>query len=295
MATTAALAPESAPTTASPASEARARLDPWGLAGSLGLLGLLYAANLRQFVNTWSTDANYSHGFLVPALAAYFAREASKQGPVPIRGGAAWGVSLILASILAHLATILVPVGIVGDLGFLLGLAGVVSLLLGGEALKRYRFPLAFLVFMVPLPVALYATLASPLQRLVSQFGAALLNGVGIPVLCEGNMMTLPGDVHMFVAEACSGMRQMTGFLALTTAVAYLSGRPAWYRAVLVLSSVPIAMTANVLRVMLTGVIMYHFDPKYASGEFHTFEGLLMMGVGLGLLALECAVLKAVA
>jgi exosortase len=107
--------------------------------------------------------------------------------------------------------------------------------------------------------------------------------------------MTLPGGVHMFVAEACSGMRQLTGFLALTTAVAYLSGRGPWYRLTLVLSAVPIAMTANVVRVVVTGVIMDRFDPKYASGTFHTLEGLLMMGLGLAILGAECWLLDRLA
>ena len=104
--------------------------------------------------------------------------------------------------------------------------------------------------------------------------------------------MTLPGNVHMFVAEACSGMRQLTGFLALATAVAYLSTKPAWYRTILVMSAVPIAMTANCLRVTLTGVVMYHYGAKYSSGWYHTAEGLVMMAVGLGLLGIECAILK---
>ena len=263
-----------------------------GAAACLGVLGVMYLSNLRHFVYTWMSDENYSHGFLVPLLSLYFAREALNRGQISRRGGSALGVALLVVSILLRLATILVPVGIVGDLGFLIGLAGVCSLLLGRAALGRFGFSIAFLAFMVPLPVALYTTLASPLQSIVSQMGAALLNGIGIPVLCEGNMMTLPGGVQMFVAEACSGMRQLTGFLALTTAVAYLSRRPAWYRAVLVASSIPIAMTANVLRVTLTGIIMHTLSPEYASGQFHTIEGLLMMAVGLGLLALECAALQ---
>ena len=134
---------------------------------------------------------------------------------------------------------------------------------------------------MVPLPNDLYARIASPLQLLVSQIASIVLNATNVPVLCEGNMMTLPGDVQMFVAEACSGMRQLTGFLALTTAVAYLSARPAWYRVTLVASSIPIAMTANVARVTLTGYIMYYLNPEYASGAYHTVEGLLMMALGL--------------
>jgi exosortase len=104
-------------------------------------------------------------------------------------------------------------------------------------------------------------------------------------------MMTLPGGVQMFVAEACSGMRQLTGFLALTTAVAYLTVRPGWYRAAVIAAAVPIAITANVARVILTGYTMYFIDPHYASGPYHTLEGLLMMGFGLSLLRGGCWVL----
>ena len=276
------------------AAHAERRSQLLGAALLSGLLGVLYAANLRHFVYTWSSDDNYTHGFLVPLLSLYFAREAARRGPIASGGGTVLGILLLTASILARLATVVVPVGLVGDLGFVLGVAGICALIAGRNALVRYGFAIGFLVFMLPLPVALYSTLASPLQLNVSHMGSVILNALGIPVLCEGNMMTLPGGTKMFVAEACSGMRQLTGFLALTTAVAYLSARPIWYRAVLVASSVPIAMTANVLRVTLTGVIMHRLDPRYASGNFHTVEGLLMMAVGLGLLGLECWALNAV-
>src|SRR5262249_39449110 len=115
-----------------------------------------------------------------------------------------------------------------------------------------------------------------------------------VPVLCEGNMLTLPGDTRMFVAEACSGLRQLTGFLALTAAVAYLAPRPAWYRAAVVASSIPIAMLANVARVPLTGYIAHYVAPQFASGAFHTVEGLLMMALGLSLLRAETWVLDQV-
>jgi exosortase len=144
------------------------------------------------------------------------------------------------------------------------------------------------------LPVALYAAIASPLQLMVSRVASVFLNATGVPVLTEGNMMTLPGGVQMFVAEACSGMRQLTGFLALTAAVAYLAGRPAWYRGAVVASAVPIAMTANVARVILTGYIMYFVNPHYASGTYHTVEGLLMLGFGLAMLRGGCWVLDQV-
>lgn len=275
--------------------------DPAGrvtLLGALVAFGMLIAMfwpNIRHFVSIWSIDENYSHGFLVPLISLYFANEAARRGAIAMTSGTAIGVTLIALAILGRLATVVVPVGFAGDLSLLLGMAGIVALLFGRAALCRYGFAIAFLVFMIPLPVALYARIASPLQLTVSQVATVLLNFSGIPALCEGNMITLPGDNKMFVAEACSGMRQLTGFLALTTAWAYLVRRPGWYRMVLIASSIPIAMTANIVRVTLTGVISYRIDPKFTSGAFHTVEGLLMMAFGLVMLYGGCWVLDRIA
>jgi exosortase len=190
-----------------------------------------------------------------------------------------------------QLTTIALPIPFLGDIAFLIGLAGFFTLLFGTSALKRYWFAIFFLIFMVPLPVALYSKIASPLQLFASKVASALMNATGVPVLCEGNKMTLPGGLQMFVAEACSGMRQLTGFLALTTAVAYLTTRPIWYRVVIMISSLPIALSANIARVMLTGYIMHFVNPQFALGTYHTLEGLLMMGFGLLLLHCLCAIL----
>jgi exosortase len=175
----------------------------------------------------------------------------------------------------------------------IVALAGAIALIFGRSTLRRYAFPIGFLVFMIPLPVALYTMLANPLQLIVSRVASGVMTTAGIPVLCEGNMMTLPGDIRMFVAEACSGMRQLTGFLALTAAVAYLSGKPNWYRVVLVASAIPVAMVANIARVIVTGLVMYYVDPNYAQGAWHTAEGMALMLGGLALLQLEMTVLNA--
>ena len=179
-----------------------------------------------------------------------------------------------------------------GDLALLVGLAGMFALILGTKALGRYWFVFFFLVFMVPLPIAMYSRIASPLQLLASKVASTVMNLTGVPVLCEGNRITLPGGVQLFVAEACSGMRQMTGFLALTAAVAYLTARPAWYRMIIVFAALPIALTANVARIVLTGYIMHFVNREYASGTYHTLEGILMMGFGLMLLNSVCSLLN---
>jgi exosortase len=271
---------------------AEARRATWAAAAlSVGLLALVFKDSLAHFYYVWSTDENYSHGFLVPPLCLYFIARVARQGPVPVRGGLCLGSLMLFSSLAVRLVTIPLPIPFLSDLAFLIGAAGVFTILFGRAALARYWFAFFFLVFMVPLPLALYSKIASPLQLLASRVASTLMSVSGVPVLCEGNRMTLPGGMQLFVAEACSGMRQLTGFLALTTAVAYWTTRPAWYRVVVVVSALPIALSANIARVMLTGYIMHFVNPQFAMGAYHTLEGLLMMGFGLCLLQLECYVL----
>jgi exosortase len=272
-----------------------------GLAISVVLIAFLYWENLRHFVMVWGNDDNYSHGWLVAPLSLYFANHAAeryqrRKGQSPVtdqRSGVTLGVSLIVAGLVGRLITVFLPIGLVADCSMIVAFAGVVSLLFGLPTLRKYAFPIAFLVFMVPLPVALYTMLANPLQLIVSKVASGVMTACGIPVLCEGNMLTLPGDIRMFVAEACSGMRQLTGFLALTAAVAYLSGKPGWYRVILVASAIPVAMVANIARVIVTGLIMYFIDPNYAKGAWHTVEGMILMLGGLALLQAEMMILNA--
>lgn len=271
------------------------RLTILGSMVCLALFCLLFRDSLWHFYYTWTTDDNYSHGFLVPILSIYFAYGITHRKQAKLHTGIILGALLLGFAVGLRLLIIALPIPFLEDLAFIIGLTGVFSLLYGSDVLSRYWFVFFFLVFMVPLPIALYSRIASPLQLLASRLASLIMNVTGIPVLCEGNRLTLPGGIQMFVAEACSGMRQLTGFLALTTAVAYLTKQPAWYRISIVVAALPIALIANIARIVLTGYIMHYMNPEYASGTYHTFEGILMMGLGLIILNLLCWVLKQIA
>ena len=277
---------------------ARWAVDPANRPAALAAtacLALLFRDTLEHFYWVWTTDDNYSHGFLVPLLSLYFAARVFQRdgGLAPPEGGRGLvlGGALLAGALAVNVVKVQLPLDFLGDLAFLAALVGTFAMIAGAAALWRYWFPFAFLAFMVPLPIALYTRIASPLQLLASRLASAFMNATGVPVLCEGNRMTLPGGVQMFVAEACSGMRQLTGFLALAAAVAFLARRPFWYRAVVVASALPIALFANTARVVATGYIMHFVDPRYAEGTYHTLEGLLLMGLGLLLLNSVCALM----
>ena len=132
-------------------------------------------------------------------------------------------------ALMGRLVTIPLPIPFLGDLALLVGLAGMFTLILGTKAFVGTGLRSSSLCSWCPCPLHVLAdrlAVAIAGQRVAS----TVMNLTGVPVLCEGNRITLPGGVQLFVAEACSGMRQMTGFLALTAAVAYLTARPAWYR-----------------------------------------------------------------
>ena len=109
-----------------------------GAGGCLALLALVFRNTLAHFVHVWSIDPNYSHGFLVPPISLYFANLAAREGPIRQVPAVALGVALLAVALMGRLATIVVPVGFVGDLSFLTGLAGLCALFAGRAALRRF-------------------------------------------------------------------------------------------------------------------------------------------------------------
>ena len=275
----------------------RAAADPaqrLGLVCGLICLGMflqIFWDNLGHFYYAWTTDENYSHGFLVPLSAsisptALHPRGRSGRRRRLVREACCSSYHSLCGSYDSIADPLLERCRITHrargafhhDDGCEVSEALLVRVLLPdihGPASNRARI----------------RKIASPLQLFASRVASTLMTATGLPVLCEGNKMTLPGGLQMFVAEACSGMRQLTGFLALTAAVAYWTKGPPWYRTVILISALPIALSANIARVMLTGYIMHFINPQFALGTYHTVEGLLMMGFGLLLLQAECWVL----
>lgn len=110
----------------------------------------------------------------------------------------------------------------------------------------------------------------------------ATANGVVIDVVYKGIKI----EPAMDVAEACSGMRLLMAFLALGVAMAYLHYRPFWQRIVLLLSTIPIAILCNIIRVTITGFIYVLISPQYAQGIYHDMLGMAMLPLAFGLYGL---------
>jgi len=170
-------------------------------------------------------------------------------------------------------------------------LAGIVLYLLGGAQLRLLAFPLVYLLFMIPPPAIVFNAITFPLQMLAAGAATRSLQLLAVPVLREGNIITL-AHAKLEVAEACSGVRSLLALAALAATYAYFTQTAVWRRALLVLSSVPIAIVANAARVAVTGLLAHIFGEEVAQGFFHSFSGWLVFVAAFVLLCLGGFVLN---
>lgn len=280
-------------TQSSPAAAPFARWQPL-LAYAGPLLCLLWAfwTTLAEAAQRWSTDPSYSHGYLVPLFAAGLLWLRRAQMPAElIKPSWIAGSVLLAAGIGLRLFGAYYFYVWLDPIALIPCLAGV-CLLVGGWATLRWAWPaVLFLVFMIPLPYRLAGSMAEPLQRFATVVSTFLLQTLGLPAIAEGNVILL-SEVEMGIVEACSGLRMLVVFFALSTAFALLVKRPLWEKACIVLSAVPIALAANVLRITSTGVLHELVNSEVANVVFHDFAGWLMMPLGLGMLWVEMRVLN---
>ncbi len=242
--------------------------------------------DLRAF---WSRNADYSAGQLVPLVSVYLVwRERSFLKAGGVRPSL-WGAVLLASAELLRCGAAWYGFGSGERLAVVVGIAGVVLLVGGREAFWRLRWVLAFLLLMLPLPARIHEAVALPLQHLATALAAFLLELAGFFVVREGHILRLNAQTTVGVTEACSGLRMLTAFMFVSAVLAFVISRPAWQKAVLIASSVPIAVVSNAVRSFVTGVFVYYARNPELSEQFHDAAGLAMMPLAVllsvGLLA----------
>lgn len=244
---------------------------------------LLYHDVVRRLVQDWSTDDNYSHGFLIAPIAAYFAWERRARLASAAIRPSILGLPVVIGSVLTLIAGVLGAELFLTRLSMLGIIAGSVLFLLGWQHLRILTLPIAFLGLMIPIPAILFNQIAFPLQLLASRFGETTLWLLGIPVLREGNVITL-ATTQLEVAEACSGIRSLISLLTLSIVYGYFVYPGVVGRTIIALATVPVAILANGLRVAGTGVAAHYYGAAAADGFFHTFSGWIVFAAAFAML-----------
>ncbi len=268
-------------------------LRPAALTAAFALVLAVWAywTTLGEMGWRWWHDPQYSHGYLVPVFAVYLLWLRRQRLAGQELRPAVWGLGLLVVA-----AGLLVIGGAyfhypyLAYISILPSLAGIATLA-GGRAALAWAWPaIAFLGFMAPLPETVSLAMAGPMQTVATLGSTFLLQVLGRPAIAEGNVIQL-NETPLNIVEACSGLRMLVVFFALSTAVAIMIRKPLWERCLIAASAVPIALVSNILRITLTGVC-YEFFGVEMGHHFHDMAGLIMPIWGLMFLGIEMFVLK---
>jgi exosortase len=166
------------------------------------------------------------------------------------------------------------------------------SLCSGGKQAFYWSWPsIAFLSFMLPLPYTVEVMLSGPLRRIAVVASTYALQTFGFSAVAEGNIILMESQ-PILVAEACSGLSMLLTFFALSTGLAIVAKRNWVDKIVIVFSALPIAIIANIARIVLTATLAETVGNQAANFVFHTLAGLLMMSFALCLLGAEVLIIN---
>ena len=178
--------------------------------------------------------------------------------------------------------------------GFIFSIGGIVLILTGWRQGLRFWPGWLHLFFMLPLPNFIYWPLSIQLQFISSNIGVEFIYLLGIPVYLDGNIIDL-GVYKLQVAEACNGLRYLFPLMSFGWLFAVLYNGPTWHRVVLFLSTIPITILMNSLRIGVIGVLVNKYGIGQAEGFLHFFEGWVIFVACIVMLFIEAWLLQRLA
>lgn len=267
----------------------------WAWIGVLALLfvGVFHVILVKSYQFA-VTDADWSHALIVPLVSVYFAFQVRDELRAVPKRVCVWGLPILMFGLVGHALGIFpVQNHMTQGYSMIIALFGLVLFVLGPAAMRLLWLAILFLGFAIKVSDKIWERVALELQLIAAKGATLLIDFFGAPMSLDATVrgsiieLVYKGKVlpAMEVAQACAGLRMLMAFIALGVAVAFLTRRPWWQRAFIMLSTVPIAVGINVVRVTVIGFI-YPYDQELAGGDFHTLIGMLMLVPAGGLFLL---------
>jgi len=241
---------------------------------------VVFWPTMTSLVNAWGRGEDNSHGFLIVPVSMYLLW--GKRGDIArLRfQPSLWGIVLIVLSLVLYVVSRHAGILTLAPFAMVLLLQGIVIYLLGFRIFNELIFPLLFLFLMIPVPSQIYSAMTIPLQLLVTKASVFIVDFLGVAVLREGNVIHLAEKTFQ-VVRACSGLRSLVALLALTLIVGYMTLRTCIGRTVLVAAGLPVAITVNILRVVLMVLAFHWFRFDLTDDSVHSLFGMVIFCIAL--------------
>jgi len=235
----------------------------------------LWAPALSLMSRIWEQSQFFGHGYLIPLVSVYLLWRERKAILTDLREGEpgrfGW---LVLAGVgLVEALAVLGEVSTAAGLGIPAVLLSSLYAVAGRRALRHTWLPISLLVFMVPPPGFILDRALVFLKLVVTEFAVELLQRAGFVVTSTGNQLLVPGHT-LFMADACSGMTSIVTLLPLAVVLAYFASHGIWRRVVVIAAVAPLAIAANIVRVVVTVYLVSSHGIEYAQGLLHEGFGV---------------------
>jgi exosortase len=243
-------------------------------------LALLFVPTILWLFDRWTISVwHHAHGLLIPPVVAYFAYQELKplaNRPVSSSG---WGFAFLIPALLLHALDAGMHTQLLSAFAMMLALPGLSLLFLGAERTRAIAFPLVFLLFSLPIPLAFTEQIHWQLRQLATAATAATVPWFGIPIFVEGTTLHMANGA-LEVADACSGFSTLYAAVAVACLTAY-STRSASRKALVLASAVPLALGANLLRVIALVLLVVWQGPEILDTFVHPLSGILTFALAL--------------
>ncbi len=229
----------------------------------------------------WSAEGGV-HGPIVLATGAWMLwRQSQSIAPVVRPGNPLIGSLLLLLCLLVYTGGRVfdfISIEVAGLVGT--GTA-IAYLYLGSRALRQMWFPVLWMFFLIPPPNWLVDRLTAPLKEFVSHASTTILTWADYPILRQGVTLFI-GPYQLLVEDACSGLRSLSSLIVVTLLYIYIKNKPSWrYALFIVLLIIPVAVIANIIRIIILVLITYHMGDAAAQSFLHNTAGVVMFIVAL--------------
>ena len=232
---------------------------------------------LVSLFKDWRGNDDYSAGQLVPLVALFFVwRERKRLKECRLRPFWSAGIGLLLLALAGRAFGLLFMYESAERYSLVLTIAGLVLMVAGWLVFRCVLWIMLFLFLMVPFPGRIHNIISGPLRSMAT-VGSMFIMEAFIKVSRQGNVLTLNGDTTVGIAEACSGLRMLTAFIIVAAFIAYMVKRSRLQKAILLASSIPVAIICNMIRIIVTTILMMFASAEVADQFFHDFAGVVMM------------------